>query len=85
VVLYIVDEAKVVRVNRSWRERLLHLAIRLHLGVYTYSERIGCLVTVKDRADELEADGLRSPADREEHARLRAIERSLSPEASRLP
>ena len=74
VILYIHDEVKAVRVNRSFHQRLLHLAVRLRLGMYVYSDSMGRLVTVKDRADEMEAKGIKTAEEEAEYRRLRGIQ-----------
>jgi hypothetical protein len=74
VVLYIHDEGKAVRVNHSFHERMLHLAVRLKLAMYVYSESMGYLVTVADRADEMEAKGIKTEEEAAEYRHLREIQ-----------
>ena len=42
--------------------------------MYVYSKTMGYLVTVKDRADEIEAMPVKSPANVAEYERLREIQ-----------
>jgi cell wall assembly regulator SMI1 len=74
VIVYIHDEVKAVRVARSFHERLLHLAVAMSLDLFVYHERLGYLVDVKYRADELEY-AIKTDEDAAEYRRLREIER----------